>query len=41
MIRWEWLIPTAVVGAVLGVVGSFADVIAQWMRRGGGLSGGR
>ncbi len=41
MIAAWWLLPAALVGAVVGVVVSYADEITQWMRRGGGLSGGR
>ncbi len=41
MIAAWWLIPAALAGAVVGIVASYADEIAQWMRRGGGLSGGR
>ncbi len=41
MIPWYWLLPAAVVGFVAGVAVSFWEVIKQWMKRGGGLSGGR
>ncbi len=37
MISAWWLIPTVIGTVIL----CYADEIADWMRRGGGLSGGR
>lgn len=41
MISAWWLAPVYLFGVFAGVVGSYASEIAQWMKRGGGLSSGR
>ncbi len=41
MLSLWWLVPAVLGGALTGVPASYADEIAQWIRQGGGLSGGR